>query len=128
MFPVHTLRSTWTVPTVISKDFPYLEGHFPRNPIVPGVAILDKSLDLIREYVGKTNIQLCEIKSAKFLAPLEPGSELVIDFQEQENQQWSVEWSLISKNPDVAPQKVVKLVLTLSEAIPRQERIHPEGF
>jgi 3-hydroxyacyl-[acyl-carrier-protein] dehydratase len=33
---------------VIAADHPALPGHFPGNPIVPGVVLLDEALALIR--------------------------------------------------------------------------------
>lgn len=100
---------------VISKDFPYLEGHFPGYPVVPGVAILDMSVELIRAHLGESSLQLHEIKSAKFLAPISPGAEITIEgaamHEASADRQWNVEWTLISKDTSIAPQKVAKLVL-----------------
>jgi 3-hydroxymyristoyl/3-hydroxydecanoyl-(acyl carrier protein) dehydratase len=32
----------------IDPKMPYFEGHFPGNPVLPGVAILDAALEVIR--------------------------------------------------------------------------------
>jgi 3-hydroxymyristoyl/3-hydroxydecanoyl-(acyl carrier protein) dehydratase len=37
---------------IIAADHPALPGHFPGNPIVPGVVLLDETLALIRGYAG----------------------------------------------------------------------------
>jgi 3-hydroxyacyl-[acyl-carrier-protein] dehydratase len=37
---------------IIAADHPALPGHFPGNPIVPGVVLLDEALALIRRHTG----------------------------------------------------------------------------
>lgn len=63
----------WMVPV----DHPAFAGHFPGNPILPGVALLDVALQKI---AGASGIapDICEISSVKFLSPAAPGDELVI--------------------------------------------------
>ena len=56
----------------IAPDHPSLPGHFPANPIVPGVVLLDRIAAAI-ERVGDR--RLARIDSVKFLAPLKPGEE-----------------------------------------------------
>lgn len=94
------MTNLWTVP----KDLPYLNGHFPGRPIVPGVAILDKSVEVIRGQLGLAELKLKRVKSAKFLAPLEPGSTVEIRAFAGVDGAWNIEW-LSGKVP------IVKLVL-----------------
>lgn len=54
-------------------------GHFPGNPIVPGVLLLDESLRSIAAACGVT-ITECDIVTAKFASPARPGDELRLDF------------------------------------------------
>jgi 3-hydroxymyristoyl/3-hydroxydecanoyl-(acyl carrier protein) dehydratase len=63
----------WTVPL----DHPALAGHFPGNPILPGVVLLDLALQIIAASSGIA-LDLCTISSAKFLSPARPGDELLI--------------------------------------------------
>lgn len=65
----------------ISQHHPALEGHFPGNPIVPGVVILDHVITAAIN-AGYT---VTAIGSAKFSAPLLPGQPFVITFQPKGN-------------------------------------------
>ena len=61
----------------VAPDHPALPGHFPDNPIVPGVMILDRALaPIYLEYPGG----LIEVVQAKFNSPLKPGEACRIDF------------------------------------------------
>lgn len=52
----------------INADHPCLAGHFPGNPIVPGVVILDEISNAI---LGKFNeYKIIGFSSVKFLQPL----------------------------------------------------------
>ncbi|MGA9033593.1 MAG: hypothetical protein WB402_13850 [Sulfuricaulis sp.] len=63
----------WIVPL----DHPAFAGHFPGNPILPGVTLLDTVLHAIAAATG-ISLDICEISSIKFLSPANPGDELVI--------------------------------------------------
>jgi 3-hydroxymyristoyl/3-hydroxydecanoyl-(acyl carrier protein) dehydratase len=53
----------------ISPTHPTLAGHFPGNPIVPGVIILDR----VMAQATAAGYRVTAISNAKFTAPLLPG-------------------------------------------------------
>lgn len=53
----------------IAADHPALPGHFPGDPVVPGVVLLDCIAAAIERAHGT---RLARIDSVKFLAPLKP--------------------------------------------------------
>lgn len=64
---------------VIAHDDPCLDGHFPGNPLVPGVVILESVIALVCERGGANT---ADIERCKFLQPLLPGQTCHIQLGE----------------------------------------------
>ena len=64
-----------TIPT----DHPSLDGHFPGNPVVPGVVLLDQVREALR--VWQPGQRISTIKQVKFLQVLLPGQRLDIQLE-----------------------------------------------
>ena len=79
----------WTVP----YDLPFFNGHFPEGSILPAVISLEASLELIGLSLKREKVILKEVKTAKFFAPITPGSKLLIygTMKSSENH-WLVDW------------------------------------
>lgn len=56
----------------ISPDHPALPGHFPGNPVVPGVALLTEVLRAVERAFGP-GASVAGLPAVKFTAPLRPG-------------------------------------------------------
>ncbi len=54
----------------VASDHPSLAGHFPGNPIVPGVVLLD-------EACARLEIPVMQLRAVKFLAPVCPGDAVL---------------------------------------------------
>ena len=54
------------------RDFPGFDGHFPGNPIVPGVCELSAVELLAQVITDNLNLKTCAILHTKFKAPLLP--------------------------------------------------------
>jgi 3-hydroxymyristoyl/3-hydroxydecanoyl-(acyl carrier protein) dehydratase len=65
------LESTWTVPV----DHPAFAGHFPGQPIVPGVVLLDHAIHLAGQWQQRP-AATWRVDSAKFFHPVGPGEAL----------------------------------------------------
>ena len=57
-----------------------LDGHFPGNPLVPGVVLLDEALARVGAALGMG--APVRLASAKFLAPVRPGQAVAVGYRE----------------------------------------------
>lgn len=94
----------WVVP----KDLFYFDGHFPHNPVLPAVAIVDLSVQLVQLAFPKKFGRLESVPSAKFSFPLRPLAKTQIHAKPNGNGEWSVEWK-DSETLDVAAQLRIRL-------------------
>ena len=62
---------------VIDSAHPALPGHFPGNPVVPAVVLLERVAEAIERAFGPQT-RLLRLASVKFLAPLAPGERFRI--------------------------------------------------
>ena len=66
--------TTHTVRLCIAPEHPALPGHFPGDPLVPGVVVLERVAAALKAWknsaVGKLD--------TKFVQPLRPGEEATI--------------------------------------------------
>jgi acyl-coenzyme A synthetase/AMP-(fatty) acid ligase len=66
------------VKRTIESMHPALPGHFPGDPIVPGVVLLDEIVDAISSELSFARDTAWTVRSAKFLRPVRPGDCLEI--------------------------------------------------
>lgn len=62
---------------VIPLDHPALPGHFPGNPVVPGVLLLAQVLALLEATHG--SLPALRLPQVKFLQPLLPGQQARVE-------------------------------------------------
>lgn len=62
----------------IPAQHPALAGHFPGNPVVPGVVLLDEVIAAAEAWLG-TSFHVEGLSHAKFLAQLKPDEAARID-------------------------------------------------
>lgn len=70
-------------PHVVTIDFgdhPSLKGHFPGNPVMPGVVLLENVLIACKEWEPKR--QTTGLQSVKFHRPVRPGDSVVIELEQ----------------------------------------------
>ena len=66
----------WLVPV----DHPAFAGHFPGQPIVPGVVLLDRAILFAEQLLGRPALNW-QIGNAKFFSPVGPGESLTFTLQ-----------------------------------------------
>lgn len=62
---------------IIPADHPSLPGHFPGQPVVPGVVLLDRVIEAIE--AGHDPLPALRMPQVKFLKPLLPGQSAEIE-------------------------------------------------
>lgn len=62
---------------VIGADHPSLPGHFPGNPVVPGVLVLDRVLAAAEAWTGQA-LGALSLPQVKFVQPLLPGQAATV--------------------------------------------------
>lgn len=67
------------LPLAIPANHPAYAGHFPGQPILPGVVLLDAALHALAGVQGMPAAN-GQIKSAKFLSPVSPGEALTLHY------------------------------------------------
>jgi 3-hydroxyacyl-[acyl-carrier-protein] dehydratase len=67
-----------TATLCFGKDFIGFQGHFPRNPILPGMCLLETVLVLIERFKGKS-VHMTELMVSKFFAVVHPDQRVTVD-------------------------------------------------
>ena len=64
----------------VPADSPWFEGHFPGEPILPGIAIVHTVEQAILKDIQKNNerVVLDELRRIRFVQPVRPGEQLKI--------------------------------------------------
>lgn len=75
---------------VVAPDHPAFAGHFPGQPILPGVVLLGWAVDALGAALGRP-VPPCEIAAAKFLQPVRPGTSLLIRHVREAGGAWRFE-------------------------------------
>lgn len=72
----------------IAASHPALAGHFPHNPVVPGVIVLERVATAIERVWG---LRVTGLPQAKFLRPLKPRQHVQLQItREQSGVRFSV--------------------------------------
>lgn len=80
----------------VSESLTYFDGHFPEQPTLPAVAIIDASIESLKVAFGIT-ATLMKIKSAKFLMPIGPLTEVTIQVEQEDAYRWIIKWLINEK-------------------------------
>ena len=67
---------------IASAKSPWFSGHFPGEPILPGIAQLGMIFDAIKQACGK-NLNISGVKRVKFKQIIKPGDNIQIIAREK---------------------------------------------
>ena len=62
---------------IVFDKSPWFSGHFPGEPILPGVALIGIVFDVIKQARGK-NLKISGVKRIKFKQIIKPGKKIQI--------------------------------------------------
>lgn len=65
---------------MVPVDHPAFAGHFPGDPVLPGVVLLDEAIHAVEMAVG-VPLSGFQIASAKFQSRVKPGEILSIKYE-----------------------------------------------
>ena len=57
--------------------FSGFDGHFPGQPVLPGVCMLQAAVVTLEDWLGQ-GVEVFEVRKARFLSPISPGQPLEI--------------------------------------------------
>ena len=83
MEPHNPSSASYRTVLLIAPEHPCLPGHFPGQPLVPGVLLLEHVAQALREWRQQ---RLARIREVKFLAPLHPGVSAELALHERAGQ------------------------------------------
>ena len=63
----------------VGADLMVLPDHFPGNPILPGICMVQAILVAGAMVKGAADLKLARLKNAKMMQPVQPGDEVVIE-------------------------------------------------
>ena len=69
--------NTFSATLTLQEDLPFFQGHFPGNPVFPGVGYIFIAEKLAERFTGYT-LKIKQLKKTKFFAPSRPGDILNI--------------------------------------------------
>ncbi|MBN2040518.1 MAG: hypothetical protein JW864_10770 [Spirochaetes bacterium] len=75
---------------------PWFSGHFPEEPILPGIAQLSMVVDLIQKCCEKNNLSIKKLKKIKFKSLVKPEEILHITVTLKENSQGTYSFKIVS--------------------------------
>lgn len=74
-----TGETTWTVQVKLNPDQVIYQGHFPQQPVVPGVCLLHIIKECI-ETIRQQRLQFTQIATCKFLSSINPSEAPQVSF------------------------------------------------
>lgn len=78
---------------LVREELPSFAGHFPGNPILPAVSIIDISLLLLSEVGLQVSHSKISVKRSKFKGMIRPNQKVKILAESEDSQNWKIIWT-----------------------------------
>ncbi len=102
----------------VTVNEPFFEGHFPGNPIMPGVLIVEAMAQVagimaFRSGVAGDTVYFMSIEKAKFRRPVVPGDQLRLEIAklQQRGNVWKFSGAVSVEGKPVAEAEFTAMVL-----------------
>lgn len=86
----------------ISEKLPSFEGHFPGDPILPAVSIIDISLHLLSQVFPQVSHSNVQMKRSKFMSIVRPNQNVDLIAESEDGKDWRVSWKLAENQSKLA--------------------------
>jgi 3-hydroxymyristoyl/3-hydroxydecanoyl-(acyl carrier protein) dehydratase len=105
-------QATYAATLRIQNSHPALPGHFPDQPVVPGVVLLDHVLSAAEQWLGAA-VRLRSLQQAKFVAPLLPDQDAQIQLKLQGTElRFTVTRLPVANGAEVIAQGVMSIIVS----------------
>lgn len=91
-------------------DFAGFEGHFPGDPLLPGVLVVMMILEVAAALLGR-EVRLDEVRRAKYFRPVRPGMTVAAEVTAERSGEGGVLVAAAVFFPGEAPETIAKLQL-----------------
>lgn len=92
-----TDENTWELNFILPENLPYFQGHFPGQPILPAISIIELTSRILILRAGLEIGELNKLTRAKFMQPISPKSEVRVLVTLNSDKKLSVQWYLETK-------------------------------
>ena len=86
----------------IPENLPFFDGHFPGNPVLPGILVIELSCTFLKKIdPGLATQRLTTVLNAKFSKAVTAGMKVVLQ-AEKRSDNWTVSWREEGKEAEIA--------------------------
>ena len=75
----------------LPPEFPYFQGHFHENPVLPGICMVEAGLALLKMQLPQFSMTDIELKKCRFSNIVRPNQSVYLEGRKQEGQ-WNLVW------------------------------------
>jgi hypothetical protein len=86
----------------VNENLPSFEGHFPGNPILPAVSIIDISFYLLENICPNITYNKIEMKRSKFISLVQPNHTVEVNASTDNGKDWKLLWTGVSNQEKLA--------------------------